>query len=375
VKKVTSVLGLVLLASVQNVAADEPQSNWFASGFIDTYYQASSNQAPSGSSIFGRQFATLNERATLSNVQVSLGRNPDDEVPFGFNFTPWWGKNADIFYATEPGTLDFGKYLAAAYVTAKVSEATIDVGRFGGWIGYEGTDSPVNDLYTHSFNYTLGQPVYHTGARASIPLSEEWSMGAYVVQGWNEMEDINGEKSLGLSARYAPCDSLAFNFGWIGGREGGFRANRVGTYGGISFAAPGFARVDTFDLIASYQASKDLKVVFNGDYSVSDSNTDALQGSWRNAQLIARYAVSDSAALVARGEVFNDPDGIRTGQQNANLVSFAAGMDFSFLKYNLLRFEVRNDHANAALFAADDDKRHSQTLFTAAYILRFSEIL
>jgi len=55
----------------------------------------------------------------------------------------------------------------------------IDVGKFGTPLGLASNETQKNWNYSRSLLYTLAEPTYHTGLRATYPLADSFALTGY----------------------------------------------------------------------------------------------------------------------------------------------------------------------------------------------------
>src|SRR5262249_12988211 len=75
-----------------------------------------------------------------------------------------------------------------------------DFGKFATSAGAEVTETYLDWQYSRGFLYVNG-PFYHTGLRTTIPVSQKWTLGYHLINGFNNnVEDNNSGKTQGLTA-------------------------------------------------------------------------------------------------------------------------------------------------------------------------------
>jgi hypothetical protein len=342
------------------------------SGLLDWYYQYGFNHPPAGSSLGARAFDIKNDAFSLSLAELVINRAPDDKIPVGFTTTLTFGKTADIVHLTEPGGTNTYKYvqqLYGTYVTGGPRPVTIDFGKFVTMMGYEVIESSSNDHYSRGLLFTLAIPFYHMGLRLTYPLSSTLTGQLHLVNGWNNVEDDNGGKSIGLQLNFRPSDKLNIILNWMGGQEGSDTVGASGLFGGIGFPAAGVLNVNTFDLLAILQLSSRLKVGLNVDYA--DASRQGLAGGrWNGQALYLRYQASDNTALGLRLEHFEDLNGLRLGSRNF-LNSITGTFEYAVKGGLLHRFEIRHDGATNPIFPSGGGGGKEQTTVSFSQVIRF----
>ena len=366
---------LSLLAQAQT-PANEFLKDVQVSGFLDLYYQYSGNQPPAGTFLAYRNFDVRDDSLQIAAAVLSLVKAPNEKSPFGFTVNLLAGKDADLETAGEPnGSASSLKYLHQGYVTYALPKGglTVDLGKFQTWIGLESPFAAYNDLYSLSFVFTLGQPTYHLGLRATKTLDKAGGTFAlYGVNGWNEADDSNRGKSYGASLSH-PIGKLNASLNYYGGTEGSAKANDVN---GFTIANVGEQNVQLADLVLSTQITPKIKLAANADYAaVNRVRDDAPHGHYTSYDILGRYQFSRSFGVTARYDNFFDPDGVRSGflASGARFNSVALGAELLTGTASSLRFEVRHDESNRDAFEGEDGAgtRRARTTFTLAHIFRF----
>ncbi len=357
---------LSIVAHAQTTAADFLKDVQ-VSGFFDTYYQYSGNQPLSGKNLPLRNFDVRDNSLSIAAAYLSLVKPTSKTNPFGFTVNLLAGKDADIETSGEPNDPNGLKHLHQAYVTyAAANGLTFDLGKFNTWIGLESPFAVNNDLYSLSFVFTLGQPTYHAGIRATKTLGAA-TLGLYGVNGINEAEDANRSKSYGASLGQTFGKVFA-SLNYYGGNEG----SNAGPNGSFNV---GQSNWQVGDLVLSTQILPRLKLSANADYaSIHGLDAGSSNGHFSSYDVIARYQFSRSFSVSGRYDNFFDPNGARTGFANgARFNSEVIGCELLTGSQSVLRFEVRNDQSNRAAFEDDSagGARKSRTTFTLAHIFKF----
>ena len=71
-----------------------------------------------------------------------------------------------------------------------------DVGKFVTPIGAEVIESQDNWNYTRSILFGYAIPFYHVGVRATLTATDKVTLAGYLVNGWNNGSEINGDKTI-----------------------------------------------------------------------------------------------------------------------------------------------------------------------------------
>jgi hypothetical protein len=261
---------------------------------------------------------------------------------------------------------------------------TFDFGKFNSTYGAEVAESQDNLNYTRGAVYWLAQPLFFTGLRAHWEIAPEIGLLAVAANGWNDTVDNNLGKTFGLQAALRPWASFHVTLGWLGGPEQDDTASitcpadtTYSTATGGCVASPGepAGRHDVdqgganqpeawrhlLDLVLDYTPTESLRLVLNADYGwqgtrVRDTDAPTVhtdRQQYYGAALSARYALSESFAVAARGEYFEDPDGLGSSVSGLRLATGTLTLEAMPNDFLVLRLEGRGDFA----LDADHDRK------------------
>ena len=182
--------------------------------------------------------------------------------------------------------------LIISWTPQKLSALSLSFGRFDAPIGFERDDEPLNLVPTESFTFENARPVKLTGLLARYALSPKVSVLGLVANGWEVEIDNNSGKTAGLKLQVFPSSGLALAAGAL--------------YGPEEDATNAAQRtLLTGDL--TWQPSQRLIVQAEGHYGSQQST------NWTGVVGQAFVRFGRKTGLTVRGDVFDDPDGARTG--------------------------------------------------------------
>lgn len=358
------------LAAVGAFAEDEKPLK--ISGGADLYYQRDLNEPGAGTPVSLRSFDNNHKKVRLGSANLKLHYTPT-KSPISATAHLQVGDSADINNLLEPAGSKRYKLFKEAYVTwAGPKGLTVDLGKFDTMVGYESSNASANDNYSLGLLNVLAQPVYHTGLRAKFPVGT-MSGTAFVGTGWNEVEDINSEKTLGLSLSKSLNAKTNVSVSYIGGAEGDTTAsgNNSNSFGGIGFAATGKRTTHLFDVVGTYAASDRTKYGFNFDYANALGQNGASSGKWSGVGLYVHNQMNDKLKATLRLEQFNDTDGMRTGTVQ-DLTSATLTGGFTLSKSAELRLEFRLDKSNKSVFTGEGGSlKKDRNTISVAYLVKF----
>jgi hypothetical protein len=315
-------------------------------GFVDVYYGYNFNKTDPAFRTFDVQHNTFS--LSLAEVAFAKGVTPESRV--GFRADLDFGKTADLVGAYEPedNGQEIYKHIQQAYVSLLTGKVTWDVGKFVTPIGAEVIESQDNWNYTRSILFGYAIPFYHVGVRATVAASDKVSFAGYLVNGWNNSSELNGDKTLALNVTLKPSSKFTWYLNYMGGKEveGGDTRN-------------------LFDTTASLGLGEKFTVMANFDYG---SEGDV---KWWGVAGYAKLQAKENWALVGRYEYIDDTEGgfmtLGTTAQTLTLTSdhlIAGGLR--------ARLEYRTDFADDAVFPKDNGLfKDSQTTLTVGLVYGF----
>jgi len=338
--RTAAVLTVLMCASIgvmrgQQTPPAAPAPNWNVgpvtfSGLIDAYYSFNANHPASRNNIY-RNFDVKANQFSLNMAKLTLEHNPE---PIGFKLDVGFGRAFEIFHATDPASSDLMRHLVQAYVSFKPANAgglQIDFGKFYTSAGAELTETNLNWNYSRALLYANG-PYYHFGMRATKPLTESFSAGFQLVNGWNNVEDNNSGKTMGFTTGYVKKTFSWFNNYYTGPEKTDLNEGWRHFY-------------DTVLLLTPHSKAN---FYVNFDYG-----TEKLPVRGSNDFLgiagAARFQVTDKIAISPRLEYYYDKDGFITGTAQ-KLKEFTLTGEYKFNDSVLSRLEYRRDWSDQRVF-------------------------
>lgn len=350
-RQVSLLLSSTLLLGVSVVSAQTPTpdpapapaaSPWSAggiefSGLVDAYYDVNFNHPASKFNV-QRNFDVKANSFALNFAKLTMEHSAD---PVGFKFELAAGRAMDIFHATDPAGVENVKHILQAYVSLKPKSwkgVQFDFGKFVTSAGAEVTETHLNWNYSRSLLYANG-PYYHFGARMVAPLGKYWTAGAQVINGWNNVEDNNSAKTVGLTSTFTTSKFLWANNYYFGNEKND-------TAAGVKIKAPGLRHF--YDTVVGINQSGKDSLLFNFDYGV-DKNPGATNNEFYGISLAARHQFSDVFAISPRYDWYKDKAGFITGTPRT-IQEFTFTGEMKLKEGFLTRLEYRRDWSDVAYF-------------------------
>jgi hypothetical protein len=300
------------------------------SGLIDGYYSANLN-SPSTRTNQLYNFDVQSQQFSLNMAKLSLSHTPD---PMGFQVDFGFGKAFTLVHAGESEPQVF-QYLEQAYVSFKPPRAKgleIDFGEFVTAAGAEVIESNNNWNYSRSLLFAWATPYYHFGLRTSFPVGKHFTGGVQVVNGWNNIEDNNSGKTLGVTGTVTYARWNWANTYYVGPEHNntnkGFR-NLVDTV--LNLTPPG-----------------KTNAYINYDYG-RDKNVGPGAMEWWGIAGAVHIQATGKIAFTPRVEYFNDHDGFTTGTPQ-HVKEFTMTGEYKWAEGILSRLEYRRDWSDEPFF-------------------------
>lgn len=364
-KKHLAVLASVGLTAVPQLAsADGPlttlsnvlvNSGIAASGYLDASYDYLDSDGVFTSGTPSRVFDT--SRSAFSLHQVGLTGSYLPAEGFGALVNVTLGEDAGLIHSNGGGT-DSTYDITQAFAQYATGALTVIGGKFITASGAEVIASTGNSNASRSILFGYAIPFTHTGVRASYKIGDTLSVYAGVNNGWDQLSDLNEQKTLEVGGAFAPSKAVSVLAVVYSGNElgagGATNGNRT-----------------LVDVVATFNATDSLSFVLNGDYA---RQTGAIgpgaDAKWYGIAGYANYKFSDQWRTSLRLEYFDDKDGFRTGvvqkwKEATLTVAYSPTTSFDLLA------EVRGDTSNNDAFLKGGSPTDSQISGTLKAIFKF----
>ncbi len=332
------------------------------SGDIDTSFSALSGTGKFTSGTNDRVFDYAHNGFSVQGVDLTVAKQPAQGVGGLIDVT--LGKDTSTIASFGSAVPNQTYDLTQAYVQYAAGSTTVIAGKFATLAGQEVIKASGNTNFSRSILFGYAIPFTHTGARVTYKASDAFSFIAGVNNGWDQVTDMNSNKTVELGVALNPAKSFALT---------------VQDYYGVEqvAGAPGGAqgKRNLLDLVATFTVSDSLNFVLNPDFGSQENATlaNGTTGSakWSGIAAYANYQINDPWRVSFRIESFDDKDGYRTGVvQKWKEATLTVG--YAVDKSLELRGEVRKDTSNVASFAYNDGiNRKSQNSVGLEAVYKF----
>ncbi len=301
------------------------------SGLIDGYYSFNFNHPASRNNAL-RNFDVRANSFSLNMAKFTAEHTAD---PVGFRVDAGFGRAFDVFHLTEPGKdgLAVHRNIFQAYVSVKPEKAggfQFDFGKFYTSAGAELTETHLNFNYSRALLYANG-PYYHFGARMTKPVNKYWTTGFQLINGWNNVEDNNSGKTVGITSALTGKKVALFNNYYVGPEKNTDAGRR-----------------HFFDTVLTMNPDDKTSMYVNLDIA-SDKSKIAGDNKWWGIGFAARRQINSWFAMSPRIEFYDDKNGFITGTPQ-KLKEFTITGEVKMQKGFLTRLEYRKDWSDKPYF-------------------------
>lgn len=359
-------LNFILLFATYSVFAqtDSTKSSkkFFIEGYLDTYYAYDFSNPVSRDRPYFVSSARHNE-LTINLMYVSFRY---ETSRFRAKLAPGFGTYMNANYAAEPQSL---KNLVEANVGIKLSktkEIWLDAGVLGSPFTNENAMSMQHLCYTRSYapEYV---PYYVSGARLTLPLSSKLTWYLWIINGWQQIQDVNSQKSFTSQLEFRPTEKLLFNWNVYVGDE-------------RSAVSPNFRTRYFFDLYMVYNQNGKFSATacaYIGNQKSLNNKNEEQDLIWSQANVSVRYRFNESWSVSSRLEYFDDPKSVQMTSINNSAdgfqaSSFTLGLNYAIESNILLRFEGRSFRSSKNVYKNENgDPSSTNQLLTTSLAVTF----
>lgn len=353
--KIAYCSAVALLATTSAFAQDRAENTLTISGYAEAYYQQDFNR-PLNNTRPGFVYSHNRTGEVALNLVFIKASLNQDRVRANLAVAAGTYMNAN--YSAEPGVL---KNLYEANVGVKLSrthDLWLDAGVLPSHLGFESAVGKDNWTVTRSLS-AENSPYFETGARLGYNSPNgKWYLAALYLNGWQRIQRVDGNTTptFGHQVTFKPTDRITLNSGSFIGNDKPDSTRRMRYF--HNFYAL-FQVSDQFGITAGFDMGMEQKEKGSDEYH-----------TWYTPVLLAKYAPTDKFSLTARGEYYQDKDGvlIATGTPSGfQTWGYSLNVDYHILSNLVWRTEVRNLSSKEAVFTKRDGPatRYSTVAITA----------
>jgi hypothetical protein len=322
------------------------------SGVVDVYADLNFNHPASGNNQL-RNFDVKANQFSLNMAKLTMEHTAD---PVGFRVDLGFGKAFDIFHATDPAGSGI-RNIMQAYVSLKPPKwkgFQLDFGKFVTSAGAEVTETYLDWNYSRSLLYANG-PYYHFGVRTTMPIGKYFTGGVQVVNGWNNVEDNNTGKTVGLTSAVVTKKVSWFTNYYAGPEKTGTNTGMRNFMDTVLLLTPN----DKFAFNLNYDYGQDKRI---------GEGKDVFQG----ISAMAHYTIDQHWSISPRIEWYQDGDGFISGTPQT-LKEFTLTGEYKWVEGLLTRLEYRRDWSDKGYFdrGATTASAKSQSTILIGFVAYF----
>ncbi|WP_086949098.1 porin [Sphingobacterium sp. JB170] len=334
----------ILLGATGSICAQEIEKKPLTiNGYAEVYYQQYFNN-PKSNARPGFMYSHNRNNEVSLNLGLIKAAYQTDNVRANLGFGVGSYMNAN--YAAEEGVL---KNIYEANIGVKLSknhDLWLDAGILPSHIGFESAIGA--DCYTLTRSMMAdNSPYFETGAKLSYSTNNgKWDMAVLVMNSWQRIQRVEGNTTpaFGHQLTYRPSEKVTLNSSSFIGNDFPDDERRMRYFHNLY----GQFEIDSqFALIAGFDIGAQQKEKSSSDYD-----------TWYTPVLIAKYSPTDKLNIAARGEYYNDKNGviIDSGAENG-FQTFGASLnvDYRILPNLVWRTEVKSLNSKDAVFLNRDD--------------------
>ena len=366
-----------------------PSMNIHMKGFIDVYGQYNPTSAET------TDFRAYDYGANSFNInmaQLKFWRPDDDGVGFVLradfgpgayasaqNFSPGYfnalGTSSTLTTSnlrSSNAVMPYSSFwMEEAYINLLVpdtnKELEVFTGQFQTLANFEVIQPYGNWMISDGYTFFLG-PYTQTGVRLHYAPNATTNLYLGVNNGWNSNFQTNEgsyfqDIELGLVAN--PVSWLNINFsGYLGPQvrniyfdalsysPSGPLDGKTSLYGDAN--TPTWRNYGAFVVevgpFAHFTLVTDDSYGWQAEGAINNSGTPVGNATWYSSENFVRYDINDTMDLVARYEVYYDPNGFMTGLPGTAINDETVDFQWNFMPNVISRIEYRHDNSNNALF-------------------------
>jgi len=305
------------------------------SGYIDAMYDYSSSPAPSL-----QEFTYRHSSFTLNQASLTVAYQPKEG--FGAVAQVIAGEDGRVLeQSSNPGSSlgNNGIFdLTQGFIQYASGIWTLQAGKMLTLVGAE-VIAPTGNSNTSRSLLFFGEPLTHTGFRATAAVNDQVSIIFGVNNGWNIHSDTNPQKTAELGISFTPNKKFALTL------QG---------YSGSELTAAGDGNRTIVDGVATFTVNDNLTLVLSADWG-QQKNIDLAgdDAKWSGVAGYFNYALPQNWRVSVRAEYLKDTDGFVGGVPDQKYKELTVTLGYAPTTNFELPFEGRIDKATDQVFVKD----------------------
>lgn len=349
----------LLLVNTGAFAQESKPSPLTFSGYVELYYTYDFNK-PADNNRPG--FVYSHNRHNEFNLNLGFLKATCNTGNLRANLAIAAGTYTNANYAAESGALKNIYEANAGIKLLKNKNLWLDAGIFASHIGFE--SAIAKDCWTLTRSILAdNSPYYEAGAKLTYTSdNNKWLISALALNGWQRIKRVDGNSlmSWGTQVQCKPSSTTTFNYSTFIGTD-----------------KPDSARLMRYfhNLYGIFNLSSKLGITAGFDIGTEQKAKGSRDSyTWYSPVLILKYCINDKWTVAARGEYYEDKNGviIATGTPNGfRTTGFSLNVDYVPASDVLVRLEGRNLNSKDGIFIKENEARNSDSFVTASIAVSF----
>ncbi|CAG4992634.1 hypothetical protein DYBT9275_01002 [Dyadobacter sp. CECT 9275] len=354
-----SAISLVTLRSVAAQDSSQVSSPVTISGYLEAYYNHDFN-SPGNHTAPG--FLYNFNRTNEVNLNLAFMKVNYATRHVRANIALAAGTYMNANYSAEPGVL---KNVYEANVGVKLSGKSnvwLDAGIMPSHIGFESAIGKDNWTLSRSL-LAENSPYFEAGLKLGYTTKDEkLYLSAMYLNGWQRIERVDGNSTPGFGTQvtYKPTGKVTLNYSTFIGND---KPDSVRQMRYFHNAYSIFQLTNRLGIIAGFDFGSEQKMKGSGRYN-----------TWYTPVLIACLSLSDKVRIAARGEYYQDKNGVIIGTGTPHgfrTFGYSINFDYLIVQNVMWRMEARSLNSRDAIFTRDDIARKQNFFLTTSVALSF----
>ena len=319
-------------------------------GYVDSYYGFDFSQPANSETAYSISSSRLNEfNINCAYIEIKYA----NDLIRG-RVVPGFGTYINSNYSSEQGSLKNLIEANGGVCLSKKRNIWLDAGVLGSPYTNETAISKDHLMYSRSFGVEYA-PYYLSGVKLSLPINKKLNSYLYVINGWQQIFDVNKSVAIGTQLEYRPNNNILINWDtYIG--------NEQSTY------SPTFRNRYFTDIYAIFDNGKKFSFTtcaYVGLQNLKDSLGTKSNALWWQANFTGSYKLKKNVSLSGRIEYFSDPNSVQIHPITSAIgfSSYSGGLclNIKISKHAMFRIEDRIYYSDQKVYLDRNDKELNAT--------------
>jgi len=299
-------------------------------GYVDTYYGFDFSQPENSERAYSVSSSRHNEvNVNLAYIDIKYA---NDKIRG--KIVPGFGTYMNTNYMAEKGSLKNLIEANGGVCLSKKRNVWVDAGVIGSPYTNETIISKDHLMYTRSFGVEY-VPYYLSGVKLSYPINKKINSFLYVINGWQEIFDVNKSLAVGSQIEYRPNNKVLINWDTYTGNE-------------KSISSPTFRNryfSDVYVIFNNGKKTSFTSCAYVGLQNLQDTVGVKSNAVWWHANFTGSYELKKDVSISSRIEYISDPNSVLFNPVTSAIgfSSFSGGvcLNLKISKHAMFRIEDR----------------------------------